>query len=191
MHARVIFLKRLSKNYWLLQLTKPEGLNFKAGQYISLKVHPDGHRRSYSLSDPPSSSHMNLLADVSPMGLGSKYILSLHPGSLVDFIGPLGKFIKTSDGLFLAGGSGIAPFLSMRAGPILWSLHRKSEVFDTGLNPLIFYTRDFLTQYLKSIQDLKNYHIYLCGSRPYVSGMTKLLISLGVISTQLHAEKFV
>jgi len=93
--------------------------------------------------------------------------------------------------LFLAGGSGIAPFLSMRAGPILWSLHRKSEVFDTGLNPLIFYTRDFLTQYLKSIQDLKNYHIYLCGSRPYVSGMTKLLISLGVISTQLHAEKFV
>jgi len=103
MHARVIFLKRLSKNYWLLQLTKPEGLNFKAGQYISLKVHPDGHRRSYSLSDPPSSSHMNLLADVSPMGLGSKYILSLHPGSLVDFIGPWVNSSKLQMACFLRG----------------------------------------------------------------------------------------
>lgn len=188
MQASVISLDQLSKNYWLLRVTKPESFNFIAGQHISLKVHPEDHRRTYSLSSQPNSPHLDLLADISPMGLGSKFILSLRPGDLIDFIGPMGKFVKASDGLFFAGGSGIAPYLSMQAQPILWFLRRKSDYFDTGLNPTVFYSRHKLTSYLKS--HISN-HIYICGSPSYVSGVSKLLLSIGVNPGNLHTEKFV
>ena len=188
MQAKVVSLKQLSEHYWRMRLAKPVGFNFKAGQYISLLVHPDGHRRTYSISSPPSTSYLDLLADVTPMGFGSRYILSLNSGDTINFIGPLGKFVKTSDGLFLAGGSGIAPYLSMQSSPILWSLRRKSDAFPVK-HTRIFYTRLELTTYLKSHISYLNF--YLCGSPSYVSGLTKIIISLGVDPTHLHTEKFV
>jgi len=189
MQAKVISLTRLSENYWRLHLVRPAGFNFLAGQYVSLLVHPDGHRRTYSLSNPPSR-YLELLADITPMGLGSKFILSLKPGDTVDFIGPMGKFVKTSDGLFLAGGSGIAPYLSMQAGPIIWSLRRRSDAFPVK-NSRIFYTRHQLINYLSSLSQVSKSHVYLCGSPSYVTSLSKLLLSLGVDPACLHTEKFV
>lgn len=187
MLSEVISLTQISKNYWILRFAKPTDFNFQAGQHISLRIHPDGHRRTYSLSSPPSAPHLELLADVTPMGLGSRYILSLKSGDTINFIGPLGKFVKTSDGLFLAGGSGIAPFLSMQASPILWSLRRKADVFPVK-HTRIFYSRHQLITYLNS-QNLN--HIYLCGSPSYVTSLSKLILSLKVDLTHLHTEKFV
>ena len=186
MHSKIISLTRLSENYWRLRLAKPVGFNFKAGQYISLLVHPDGHRRTYSISSSPKVQYLELLADVTPMGLGSKYILSLKPNDLIDFIGPMGNFIKKSDGLFLAGGSGIAPYMSMKANPVVWSLRRKSDYFDTGLSPTVFYSRHQLTNYLKTHNSYNN--IYLCGSPNYVANNSELLVHTGV---NLYIEKFV
>jgi|SRR3989344_5386726 len=190
MQAKVVSLKQLSEHYWRMRLAKPVGFNFKAGQYISLLVHPDGHRRTYSISSPPSTPYLDLLADVTPLGLGSRYILSLNSGGTINFIGPLGKFVKTSDGLFLAGGSGIAPYMSMQASSILWSLRRKSDAFPVK-NTQIFYTRQRLTGYLKSLTQVSNSHVYLCGSSSYVTSLTKHLLSLGIDPTRLHTEKFV
>lgn len=191
MLSKVISLTQLSQNYWSLRFAKPAGFNFQAGQHISLKVHPDGHRRTYSLSNTPSFPHLELLADVSPMGPGSKLILSLKPGDMIDFIGPFGTFIlNSSNNLFLAGGSGVAPFLSMQAGPILWSLRRKADAFSVK-NSRIFYTRNHLTKYLSKFSDLKNYRIYLCGSPSYVTSLTKILLCLDVEIKNLHTEKFI
>lgn len=196
MLSKVISLDHLAGNFWRLRLVKPSGFVFQAGQYISLKVHPDGHRRTYSPTSPPSSAHLDLLADVSPMGLGSKFILSLRPGAPINFLGPFGSFVIPDSlflirKIFLAGGSGIAPYLSMQASPVLWSLQHKSDTFSLKIPHQIFYTRNRLTKCLSEYPDLRKYHIYLCGSPNYVTSLTKLLLSLGVIPTHLHTEKFV
>jgi ferredoxin-NADP reductase len=39
------------------EMVQPHRFTFDAGQYLSLKVHPNGTRRSYSLWSDPSNAH--------------------------------------------------------------------------------------------------------------------------------------
>lgn len=119
--VKVLDKRELIKDYWLVTFERPEGFEYEAGQYVSLKVNEDGLRRSYSLASFPSVvDRLELLIDVSPMGIGSQFILSLSVGDLVEILGPIGLFtVKNTDLesgkelIFVATGSGIVPVRSM------------------------------------------------------------------------------
>ena len=105
-----------------LNLLAPDAIDFKAGQWISLKVwHPGLNQyvpRQYSIASPPSQCHrINLLFNRVPDGPGSNYLFSLHEGDPVTFQGPNGSFLLQKkpgqDLVFVATGTGIAPFRSM------------------------------------------------------------------------------
>ena len=103
------------------ELIKPHHLEFQAGQYISLKVNAEGLRRAYSISSSPDIKHqLELLVDLSPNGPGIKFFKSLEFGQKVEFLAPVGQFIVPADLpgeidhlVFVATGSGVAPFKSM------------------------------------------------------------------------------
>ena len=67
----------------------------------------------------PSIDHgVELLVDVAPQGLGSKYLQDLKPGSEVEFMGPAGRFVVDNSGgeeelWFVATGSGTSSVKSM------------------------------------------------------------------------------
>lgn len=96
-------------------------MEFKAGQYISIQVSERGDRRSYSVTSSPENIHgFDLLLDVSPQGVGSTFLSNLAFGDSIKLIGPMGKFIldpqtdsHSKPVVFIATGSGIAPFKSM------------------------------------------------------------------------------
>lgn len=116
--AKVSKKLNLIGNYWLVVLEFQNAFEFLAGQYVSLKVAEDGSRRSYSIASAPDANTIELLVDVTPMGLGSKYLLSLKEGDGVEAMGPVGIFTLAinnpkSNKLFIATGSGIAPMRSM------------------------------------------------------------------------------
>ena len=74
-------------------------------------------RRSYSFSSPPGAETLSFPVRNVPRGVMSTYLREKAvPGTLVELIGPAGSFylreIKRPL-LFLAGGTGLAPFLSM------------------------------------------------------------------------------
>ncbi|WP_447962027.1 FAD-binding oxidoreductase [Nitrospira sp. Ecomares 2.1] len=105
-----------------LNLTAPDSIEFKAGQWISLNVwHPvlkQHVARQYSIASPPSQSHqVNLLFNRVPDGPASSYLFGLHEGDPVTFQGPNGSFYLEEkpgrDLVFVATGTGIAPFRSM------------------------------------------------------------------------------
>ena len=105
-----------------LNLLAPDAIDFKAGQWISLKVWHPGLKqcvpRQYSIASPPSQCHrISLLFNRIPDGLGSNYLLSLQEGDPVTFQGPNGSFYLQEkagrDLVFVATGTGIAPFRSM------------------------------------------------------------------------------
>lgn len=126
LNAKVSKKQNLAGNYWLFALEFQNTYDFMAGQYVSIKVAPDGTRRSYSITSPPDGNVIELLIDVTPGGLGSKYFLSLNEGDMVEAMGPLGIFTLASkdqkpNRMFIATGSGIAPLHSM----VLDSLHKK------------------------------------------------------------------
>lgn len=123
------FTARLSDKYFVsengrflylkFELVTPDRIEFRAGQYISLKINDKGERRSYSLASTPDDYHgFHLLAEIIPGGKGSAYLSELKPGEVVEVLGPLGQFaIKNIEShvkrLFVATGSGIVPIYSM------------------------------------------------------------------------------
>lgn len=101
------------------ELLEPNSLQFSAGQYVSVVVTPQGHRRAYSIVSTPAINHgLELLVDLEPTGPGAQFFKSLQVGGKMSFLAPLGRFTiddqAESDQLvFIATGSGVAPFRSM------------------------------------------------------------------------------
>jgi benzoate/toluate 1,2-dioxygenase reductase component len=92
-------------------------LSFLPGQYVNVLVPGTDQRRSYSFSSPPGAETQSFLVrDIQP-GLMSTFLRErATSGTPMEFIGPSGSFYLREirrPVLFLAGGTGLAPFLSM------------------------------------------------------------------------------
>jgi len=95
---------------------------FQAGQYINVFVEIDGVRtaRPYSISSPPNQiAYYDITIRRVPDGFVSSYLLDrVKVGDTLESTGPAGNFFYNplnhgKDLVFLAGGSGITPFMSM------------------------------------------------------------------------------
>lgn len=108
-----------------LAMEEPPGLDFEAGQWVSIPFGPK-KVRAYSIASPPRlPGRLTLCADVVPGGIGSDWFRSLRPGTEVRFKGPLGGFVyRRADPrrpLFVAEEIGIVPIFSIL-----------TELFETG-----------------------------------------------------------
>jgi CDP-4-dehydro-6-deoxyglucose reductase len=98
-----------------------ETLDWKAafvpGQFLSVtaKIGVDDITRAYSIVSPPDGNRFALCANLVQEGYLSPFLFALNRGDEIDFKGPYGAFIlrPVSDSLFVATGTGIAPFRSM------------------------------------------------------------------------------
>ncbi len=93
---------------------------FVPGQWLSVKTTtPDGEEmtRAYSIASPPSGNgHVAFCLNRVDDGFMSNYLCSLNAGAAISFQGPFGNFIlhlPARDTVFIATGTGIAPFRSM------------------------------------------------------------------------------
>src|SRR3989344_947779 len=116
--ARVAEKQMLAiKFLWLhLELVQPDRIEFTAGQYIMMRVLGAETLRHYSICSAPSEDHaIELLVDVGPQGLGSKYLQDLKLGDEVEFMAPAGRFVVAEEKelWFVATGSGISSIKSM------------------------------------------------------------------------------
>ncbi len=100
-----------------INLGSENAISFLPGQYVNLGIPGTDQTRSYSFSSKPGSSQASFVVRNVPGGKMSRYLLEdAKPGEKISLTGPYGSFylreIKRPV-LFLAGGTGIAPFLSM------------------------------------------------------------------------------
>src|SRR3989344_2051886 len=106
-----------SKFLWVhLELVQPDRIEFTAGQYVMMRVPGIMGLKQYSIVSAPSVKHgVELLVDVAPQGLGSKYLQDLKPGDGVEFMAPAGRFVVGPDKelWFVATGSGISSIKGM------------------------------------------------------------------------------
>jgi len=89
---------------------------FLPGQYVNIDVPGSAQHRSYSFSSAPGESRIRFLIKKIPGGVMSTWLESACPGNRVELTGPLGSFYLRAVErplLFLAGGTGLAPFLAM------------------------------------------------------------------------------
>lgn len=99
-----------------LDENEPE-INFLAGQYVNVAIPEFGETRSYSFSSKPGERKTSFVVRNVPEGKMSSFLSNVAKiGDKMSFTGPFGSFYLrpiVRPTLFLAGGTGIAPFLSM------------------------------------------------------------------------------
>jgi len=120
-------LTDLNHDIKLLRVALPEGeeLDIIPGQYIQIetpkyKKTPEPVYRAYSIAtDPHDKTHIDLVIRLVPDGICTTYIFEhMKAGDPITLNGPYGDFRLTDtdkEMVFIAGGSGMAPFLSMLA----------------------------------------------------------------------------
>ena len=100
-----------------LSVENREGLHFLPGQYMNVKVPGTDEERSYSFSSGPEADELSFLIRTAPQGVMTTYLKERAAvGESLVLEGPVGSFFLrgiTRPVLMLAGGTGLAPQLSM------------------------------------------------------------------------------
>jgi|SRR5882672_4174396 len=122
LRASLVRSTSLSEFTWHLEF-EAQGvprLGFVPGQWLSLTASkPDGEEitRAYSIASPPSDDvRFAFCLNRVPDGFMSNHLCDLAEGGEITFQGPFGSFIlrpPLRDTVFIATGTGIAPFRSM------------------------------------------------------------------------------
>jgi benzoate/toluate 1,2-dioxygenase reductase subunit len=100
-----------------VEIDDRDSLAFLPGQYVNIAVPGTEETRSYSFSSAPQDEALTFLVKLSPGGVMSEYLETRAAvGDEITFTGPHGSFfLRESDAplLLLAGGTGLAPILSI------------------------------------------------------------------------------
>ncbi|MGN6807401.1 MAG: benzoate 1,2-dioxygenase electron transfer component BenC [Trinickia sp.] len=196
---------------------------FLPGQYVNIDVPGSGQNRSYSFSSAPGQSTISFLIKKISGGVMSTWLESAQPGDKLDLIGPFGSFYLREPQrplLFLAGGTGLAPFLSMlevlargdsqRKVHMVYGVTRDLDLVKvdaieayTARLPHFSYAtvvadavsshprKGWVTQHIPA--DALNggdVDVYLCGPPPMVDAVRKHFDDNGVRPSSFHYEKF-
>jgi len=100
-----------------VELDDAGGLAFLPGQYVKVEIPGTELTRAYSFSSAPGGASASFVVRNVPQGRMSSFLVDqARPGQRIGLTGPFGSFYLRElarPALFLAGGTGIAPFLSM------------------------------------------------------------------------------
>ena len=183
--ATVTSITSASPRVKLFQLEFETETKFRAGQYFDIRLTaPDGYQaqRSYSVSSSPSDSKkIELTIELIDDGEVSSYFHELVDiGDKIELRGPIGGHFTISPNfskptLLIAGGSGVAPIMSM--------LRQRHLSNNSAPIALLFSTRTELDvlfrDELESIaQENPNVHIIIALTR---SGSTQSRPSIGAM----------
>lgn len=220
---KAIITEKKLLNPKVLEVTlKPtEPYTFTPGQFNSIKL--GNAFRAYSVASLISDNSFKNIISVGHAGLGSDYFSRSVVGDTVEFIGPNGRFCLNEHlkkhTLFLATGTGLAPFIPMFEQLALQNTVNSSVKLYFGVRSVseLFYLDKLLAfkasnswfdfevclsqevndSYINgritdkySITDLANTQVYLCGN-PYMVEENILMIKgLGLAEEDIFYEKF-
>ena len=211
-YYKVLAQRSLTENTFVLTLPKSR-FKFEAGQHISLSIMGDYQSREYSIYSAEESKNLEILVKEVEGGYFSPKLKDLKPGDMVEVHGPFGKFginrkkLKSHKHVFIASGTGIAPFHSMVKSfeglnyQLIHGVRYSNEAYEKEDYERGRYTLcvsrdekgDFkgrLTSYLKQIQFEKNTCFYLCGNSDMIFDAMEILKNKGFDRDDVTVEVY-
>lgn len=209
-------LKRqwLSKNVFEIQMSRPATFGFEAGQTIRF-IH-QAMERYYSLLSTPDDPNLGLCVHYVPEGRFSPILAKAEIGARFKFTGPHGYFTfkpSSRQAVFVASGTGIAPFVSIaRTGvtdflllhevPSTEDLYYQKmfQKISSNYVPCLLVEKlpdprppgafqgnavSFIRKNLKPA----SYDFYLCGEREMIRRVT-LLVDEGFAGSHVYTEVY-
>jgi ferredoxin-NADP reductase len=122
--------------------------SFTPGQFISVIEPVDGKEitRAYSIASPRGGNRFSLCLNRVPDGIVSNYLFHLNPGDEIRIHEPLGYFTLRHPGhraVFVATGTGIAPFRSMLLDHLPSTRPHVSLLFGVRYETGLLYREEF------------------------------------------------
>lgn len=197
--SELVHRRWLSTKTFEIGLSRPAGFDFQAGQGIGIVY--EGQTRHYSLTNAAADPVLSLLVRYIREGLFTPVLAEAELGTRFQFSGPHGYFLlrpSQRPAVFVATGTGIAPFLAMfRAGVsaafVLHGVRTAAELYyGQFLSTLpVTYVACLseasdsddlaagvyagkVTAYIKNRLDRRAYDFYLCGRQDMVRDVTLL-----------------
>lgn len=218
--VKIISIDNLTHNVLHIKTEKPDCLLFSPGQAADISINqPEWKEKKnpFTFTSLPEDNTLEFTIKIYPEHNGvTKQLLSLVPGDELIIQDIFGTIRYKGEGIFIAGGAGITPFLS-----ILKDLNKKNKI--SG-NKLIFankkrkdiitenwlsetlgsnfinilseehckgYAYGYITkQFIQQHVDARLQYYYICGPEPMMKSITANLLELGIDKKQIIEEKF-
>jgi ferredoxin--NADP+ reductase/benzoate/toluate 1,2-dioxygenase reductase subunit len=208
----VLGIRHLTPSTYVLRIERG-GMEFSAGQYISLGLPGTSEKREYSIYSGTPDEYLEVLVKEIDEGIVSRQLKLLQPGAKAEMDGPFGFFTigteqrNGSKLVFIASGTGIAPFHSfINSYPSLnyTLIHGvrygdeayESETYDPGRYILCTsrddrgHHRGRITGYLEQNPPGTDADYYLCGNSNMIHDVYDILKDQGVEAGKIHAEVY-
>ena len=209
-------LKLEWKTSKVFELTvKRNGLQFTPGDSVALFSEDESDSRPYSISSGINEPVLRFLIQRMPKGNVSDYLSSLGPGKTIRISEPFGWFrpghnIDDQPFVFIATGTGIAPFMSyFYAYPekppqvLLYGVRWLEDAIDLSYlqsccpvklaisrESVPSFTHGRVTDVLPTIPFKPETHFYLCGLDAMIDEVTAWLENSKVNFSRIHREVF-
>lgn len=211
-YYKVLEIKSLTENTFVVTLPKSR-FKFIAGQHISLSIEGDYQSREYSIYSAEEAEHLEILVKEVEGGYFSPKLKHLKKGDLVEVHGPFGKFgldtkkQVTHKHVFIASGTGIAPFHSMvKSYPnldyqLIHGVRYSGEAYEREHYDADRYVlctsrdtnSDFngrVTEYIRQTSFDKNTAFYLCGNSDMIFDAMEILKDKGFDRDSVNVEVY-
>lgn len=218
--VKIINIENITHDVKAIKYEKPKGFNFTPGQASDVSINKPGYadqKRPFTFTGLNEWYYLEFNIKIyNDHNSVTKEIGKLKAGDDLIISEPWGDIHYNGEGVFLAGGAGITPFIA-----ILRELKSKNKI---GNNKLIFankkaediihkdefekilgrnfinilshekidkYANGFINEeFLKANVDGFNKMFYLCGPPPMMDAVEKLLANLQVDKSSIIKEGF-
>ena len=216
--VKIISIDKITHDVIKIVTDKPEGYQFNSGQATEISINEDGwqeQKRPFTFTCLPSDNYLEFTIKIYPLHKGlTNQLLQLKANDELILHDVFGAISYKGEGVFIAGGAGVTPFIS-----IFRYLKQKNII---GKNVLMFANKtkaDIILEkeftnllghafinvlsdeniagydygminedFLKAnITDFKQ-QFYVCGPPPMVDAILKQLADLGVGKNALTVE---
>ncbi len=213
-------IEHLTHDVLRIVTNKPQGLTFSPGQAADVSINQAGWEdklRAFTFTSLPEDNHLEFVIKTYPEHQGvTAQLRSLHKGDELIISGVFGDITYKGEGVFLAGGAGITPFIGIfrqleKEGTIgnnklIFANKTKSDIIleekfthllgDNFVNILsdedrAGYEHGFISSDLikKHTAELPKF-FYLCGPPPMMQAVEQQLSELSILSEYIVKEAF-
>jgi len=197
---------------YVVRFSKNE-LTFRPGQHLVVGVLGMSDAREYSIYSAKNQEYLEILVREVEDGVVSRKLRRLNPGNTLEVNGPYGFFLTNAQPpenkklLFIASGTGIAPFHSfVKTYPdadytIIHGIRTIDEAYEKEIYKEDRYisctSRDEngnfhgrLTGYLKDLEIDKETMVFLCGNSDMVFESIDILQAKGLSNSHIFTEVY-
>lgn len=142
--------------------------SFESGQYLTVRVHPEGeeysHIRHYTLSDATGKNYYRISVKREEQGVVSNYLHNeVHADSVIEISAPAGEFVlnqKETPVVLISGGVGITPMISMLNTIVKEQPEREVVFIHGALNSSVHAMKQELQQLADKHSNIRSFVAY-------------------------------